>query len=97
MKPVLESTVALVTRASSGIGAATAAALAAQGAAVNLAARRRDRLAELAAGIRDQGGIALVVECDISYIVTAPGTSPSTRCSSAPPSNSASPHRTRNP
>ncbi len=57
---------ALVTGASSGIGAATAAALAAQGAAVALAARRRDRLDALAAGIRDQGGTALVLEADIT-------------------------------
>jgi NADP-dependent 3-hydroxy acid dehydrogenase YdfG len=66
VKPVLEGTVALVTGASSGIGAATAAALAAQGAAVALAARRRDRLEALAAGIRDQGGTALVLESDIT-------------------------------
>ncbi len=66
VKPVLDSTVALVTGASSGIGAATAAALAAQGAAVALAARRGDRLEALAAGIRDQGGTALVLECDIT-------------------------------
>ena len=44
MKPVLDGTVALVTGASGGIGAASASALAAQGAAVALAARRRDRL-----------------------------------------------------
>ena len=66
MEPVLDGTVALVTGASSGIGAATAAALAAQGAAVALAARRRDRLESLAAGIKSQGGTAVVLECDIT-------------------------------
>jgi NADP-dependent 3-hydroxy acid dehydrogenase YdfG len=66
VKRVLDDTVALVTGASSGIGAAAAAALAAQGAAVALAARRGDRLEALAAGIRDHGGAALVLECDIT-------------------------------
>ena len=66
MKPVLTGTVALVTGASSGIGAATATALAAQGAAVALAARRRDRLDTLAGDIRAQGGTALVLEADIT-------------------------------
>jgi NADP-dependent 3-hydroxy acid dehydrogenase YdfG len=66
VKPVLEGTVALVTGASSGIGAATAAALAAEGAAVALAARRRDRLDTLAGQITEQGGTALVLECDIT-------------------------------
>jgi len=66
MKPALEGTVALVTGASSGIGAATAATLADQGAAVALAARRRRRLETLAASIRDQGGTALVLEADVT-------------------------------
>jgi NADP-dependent 3-hydroxy acid dehydrogenase YdfG len=62
----MEGTVVLVTGASSGIGAATASALAAQGAAVALAARRGDRLDTLAADIREQGGRALVLECDVT-------------------------------
>jgi NADP-dependent 3-hydroxy acid dehydrogenase YdfG len=61
----LQETVALVTGASSGIGEATAVALAARGAAVALVARRRDRLEELASQIRDGGGNALVIEADV--------------------------------
>ncbi len=62
----LDGTVALVTGASSGIGAAAALALSAQGAAVALAARRKDRLDALAAAIGAQGGTALVLESDVT-------------------------------
>jgi len=66
MTPTLAGTVALVTGSSSGIGVATAQALAAQGAAVALLARRAERLAELKSEIEAAGGTALVVPADVS-------------------------------
>src|SRR5437763_11087093 len=58
--------VALVTGASSGIGQHFAEVLAAAGAKVALAARRADRLAELAREVEARGGHCLPVSCDVT-------------------------------
>src|SRR5664279_330375 len=62
----LDDTAALITGASSGIGEAIAVALAGQGAAVAIAARRTDRLAELARSIRDSGGRVAMFPADVT-------------------------------
>jgi NAD(P)-dependent dehydrogenase (short-subunit alcohol dehydrogenase family) len=58
--------VALVTGASSGIGRHFAALLAAAGVKVALAARRVERLAELAREIAAAGGQSLPIACDVT-------------------------------
>lgn len=62
----LKGKVALVTGASSGIGAATAKKLAAHGVSVGLAARRLDRLQTLVSGIEAAGGQAMALEMDVT-------------------------------
>jgi NADP-dependent 3-hydroxy acid dehydrogenase YdfG len=57
--------VAVVTGASSGIGAATVKALAREGYAVSLAARREERIKELCDEISSDGGKALAVPTDV--------------------------------
>src|SRR6476469_2766828 len=66
MAGALEGKVVAITGASSGIGEATALALAAEGAAVSLGARREDRLKELAQRIEADGGRALAIEVDVA-------------------------------
>jgi len=58
--------VAVVTGASSGIGAGLASMLAAEGARVVLAARRGEELERVAAGIRDAGGVGIPVVTDLA-------------------------------
>lgn len=62
--------VALVTGASSGIGAATALKLAGSGAKVGLAARRTDRLDAVKRQIEAAGGAAMVIEMDVTDAVS---------------------------
>jgi short-subunit dehydrogenase len=63
---VLADRVAVVTGASTGIGAGLAAMLAAEGAKVVLAARREAELGQVADGIRRLGGMAVPVVTDLT-------------------------------
>ena len=58
--------VVFITGASSGIGAALAREFARQGAHLALAARRLDRLGEVAASVEKLGRRAVVLSCDVS-------------------------------
>ena len=66
MTRTLTDNVALVTGASSGIGRATAYAMAEAGASVVVAARRTDRIEEVAQRINETGGHAIAVTADVT-------------------------------
>lgn len=68
----LASTVAVVTGASSGIGEATALALAAEGATVAIVARRAERLAALGERIAAVGPKPIVIPADLTDAAEAP-------------------------
>jgi NADP-dependent 3-hydroxy acid dehydrogenase YdfG len=66
MADTMRGKVALVTGASSGIGEATAYALAAQGASIVASARRADQLNTVVQRIQDSGGQAISIVADIA-------------------------------
>lgn len=66
MKDIFRDQVVIVTGASAGIGKAMALQLASQRAKVAIAARRADRLEQVAEECRQRGGEALVVPTDVS-------------------------------
>ncbi|MFI1970050.1 short-chain dehydrogenase [Streptomyces cinnamoneus] len=63
---ILQGKIALITGASSGIGAAAARVFSREGATVVLAARREDRLRELVAELTGRGGEAAYVVADVA-------------------------------
>jgi len=68
---MLTGKVAIITGASSGIGAALAELLAREGATVVLAARRTERLESLVNRIQNTGGRAIAHQCDVTVRASA--------------------------
>jgi len=70
---MLKESVAVITGASSGIGASLARSLAREGASVVIAARREDHLDAIADKITQEGGIAVPVRADVTVREEAEG------------------------
>jgi NAD(P)-dependent dehydrogenase (short-subunit alcohol dehydrogenase family) len=70
---MLKDKVAIVTGASSGIGAALAGRLAREGASVVIAARRKQKLDELAASLISSGGTVVAIPTDVTDPARAGG------------------------
>lgn len=71
MTNLLKGKVAIITGASAGIGYASAVALAGEGAALVLVARRRERLEKLSAEVKKTGGEAVFIVGDAAHEETA--------------------------
>jgi len=67
----LEGRIVMITGASSGVGEATAKAVAARGAVVIAVARRQEHLDRVVAQIRDAGGTAFGIACDLTDAAAA--------------------------
>jgi len=63
----LENNVALITGSTKGIGKAIARRMAEQGAKVIISSRNQDACDEVAGEIKEQGGEAIAVACNINY------------------------------
>ena len=64
----IKGKVVVITGASSGLGAATARLLSAEGASVVLGARRVDRIQSLADELNAKGGKALAIATDVTHV-----------------------------
>ena len=62
----MKDKVVIITGASSGIGKALAEKFAAEGSRVVMAARRKDKLVEIEAGIKEKGGKAISLKVDVT-------------------------------
>jgi NAD(P)-dependent dehydrogenase (short-subunit alcohol dehydrogenase family) len=68
--PRLQGQIAWISGGTSGIGEATAQLFAAEGAKVAIIGRREELGCKIAAGIRQQGGEAIAIGCDVSREVS---------------------------